>query len=141
MSVLLGLTYYLNRPCLYCSLLLIILFATSCHWSHSCLIDFSYVPKKEGGSGYSTWFIPRIQTLSERSINESQSLVNETLGYVASALANTTIAGLTEAAARISGTTVVENMTGGYVSSVFTTVKELFRREWVIPCIGTRVVL
>lgn len=105
------------------------------------MIDFSYVPRKEGGSGYSTWFIPRIQTLSERSINESQSLVNETLGYVASALANTTIAGLTEAAARISGTTVVENMTGGYVSSVFTTVKELFRREWVIPCIGTRVVL
>lgn len=141
MSVLLGLTYYLNRPCLYCSLLLIILFATSCHWSQSCLIDFNYVPRKEGGSGYATWFIPRIQTLGERSINDSLSLANETLSYAVSALANTTVASLTEAVARMSGTTVVESVTGGYLSSMFATVKELFRREWVIPCIGTRVVL
>lgn len=105
------------------------------------MIDFNYIPRKEGGSGYATWFIPRIQTLDERSINDSRSLVNETLNYVVSALANTTVAGLTEAAARMSGTTVVESMTAGYLSSMFATVKELFRREWVIPCIGTRVVL
>src|ERR1044071_6831547 len=33
-------TYFLNRPCLYCSFLLIILFLTSCNWSERCFFDF-----------------------------------------------------------------------------------------------------
>lgn len=143
MSILLGLTYYLNRPCLYCSLILLILFATSCHWSQSCIIDFNYVPRAEGGSVYATWFIPRIQTLHERSsnANQSQEVYNETLSYMASAIANTTVAGLTEAAARLAGSNIRESTTPGFVSSMFATAKDLFRREWMIPCIGVKVVL
>ena len=41
-------TYFLNRPCVYCSVLLLILFATSCYWSDQCFFDFS-----------SNWFEPR----------------------------------------------------------------------------------
>lgn len=41
-------TYFLNRPCVYCSFLLLILFMTSCNWSDRCFFDFS-----------SNWFQPR----------------------------------------------------------------------------------
>lgn len=41
-------TYFLNRPCVYCSFLLLILFLTSCNWSDRCFFDFA-----------SNWFLPR----------------------------------------------------------------------------------
>lgn len=41
-------TFFLSRPCGYCSLLLIILFLTSCYWSDQCFFDLS-----------SNWFEPR----------------------------------------------------------------------------------
>ncbi|KAK8087085.1 hypothetical protein PG994_002059 [Apiospora phragmitis] len=44
-------TYFLNRPCVYCSVLLLILFVTSCHWSDRCFFDFN-----------SNWFAPRPST-------------------------------------------------------------------------------
>ncbi|EGR44581.1 uncharacterized protein TRIREDRAFT_112068 [Trichoderma reesei QM6a] len=34
-------TYFLNRPCVYCSVLLVILFLTSCNWSDRCCFDLS----------------------------------------------------------------------------------------------------
>jgi hypothetical protein len=34
-------TYFLNRPCFYCSVLLFILFLTSCNWSDRCFFDFT----------------------------------------------------------------------------------------------------
>ena len=34
------LTYFLNRPCIYCSALLLILFVSSCYWSDQCIFDF-----------------------------------------------------------------------------------------------------
>ncbi|PTB63694.1 hypothetical protein BBK36DRAFT_67448 [Trichoderma citrinoviride] len=44
-------TYFLNRPCVYCSVLLVILFLTSCNWSDRCCFDLS-----------SNWFLPRPPT-------------------------------------------------------------------------------
>ncbi|KAK2066199.1 hypothetical protein P8C59_000034 [Phyllachora maydis] len=41
-------TYFLNRPCVYCSFLLLVLFLTSCNWSDRCFFDFG-----------SNWFLPR----------------------------------------------------------------------------------
>ncbi|KAL6901190.1 bladder cancer-related protein BC10 domain-containing protein [Trichoderma evansii] len=41
-------TYFLNRPCVYCSVLLLILFLTSCNWSDRCFFDLG-----------SNWFQPR----------------------------------------------------------------------------------
>lgn len=63
------------------------------------------------------------------------------MGYVVSAIANTTVAGLTETVARFAGTNIKESVVPGFVSSTFATIKDLFRREWMIPCIGVRVVL
>src|SRR5947207_54156 len=42
-------TYFLNRPCVYCSVLLVILFLSSCHWSDRCFFDFG-----------SNWFQARV---------------------------------------------------------------------------------
>lgn len=42
------LTYFLNRPCVYCSALLLILFISSCYWSDHCFFDI-----------HSNWFEPR----------------------------------------------------------------------------------
>ena len=41
-------TFFLSRPCVYCSFLLLILFFTSCYWSDRCFFDLS-----------SNWFEPR----------------------------------------------------------------------------------
>ena len=133
-TILLSLTWWLNRPCLYCSLLLIILFSTSCSWSQTCLIDFNYISTAQGGSGYATWFLPRIQTIGESS---RKNATNETMSYVASVLADTTIAGLTDVASKLRG----DVASSTYSSSTLSTIKELFKREWIMPCIGARVVL
>ncbi|KAG6988587.1 aminopeptidase 2 [Physcia stellaris] len=45
------LTYTLNRPCIYCSILLAILFLSSCHWADHCFFPFSTSP--------AGWFEPR----------------------------------------------------------------------------------
>ncbi|PHH78604.1 hypothetical protein CDD82_2946 [Ophiocordyceps australis] len=42
-------SYFLNRPCVYCSVLLLILFLTSCNWSDRCFFDLR-----------SNWFHPRL---------------------------------------------------------------------------------
>ena len=42
------LTYLLNRPCVYCSILLLVLFVSSCYWSDQCFFDLS-----------ANWFEPR----------------------------------------------------------------------------------
>jgi hypothetical protein len=71
LTILLVLTYILNRPCVYCSFLLIILFASSCHWSGRCFVDFTVTRVEEGGYGYSAWFLPRLYASTPTSI-ESQ---------------------------------------------------------------------
>ncbi|KAI0020451.1 bladder cancer-related protein BC10-domain-containing protein [Xylariomycetidae sp. FL0641] len=58
-------TYFLNRPCVYCSVLLLILFVTSCYWSDRCFFDFS-----------SNWFAPRPPSSSAVSPNPSLSTCN-----------------------------------------------------------------
>lgn len=45
LSTLLILTYIVNRPCIYCSFLLVILFASSCHWSEGrCFWSIPSIP-------------------------------------------------------------------------------------------------
>lgn len=78
-------TYFLNRPCVYCSFLLLILFMTSCNWSDRCFFDFS-----------SNWFQPRPGSVSylsghaadhnASSILDSVSLENITATANATAL-------------------------------------------------------
>lgn len=77
-------TYFLNRPCVYCSFLLLILFASSCHWSDHCFFDFS-----------SNWFEPRQHSFDISSNTTNSSLSNpalETFSIYAGALNNTAAA-------------------------------------------------
>ncbi|KAK1828969.1 bladder cancer-related protein BC10-domain-containing protein [Podospora conica] len=85
-------TYFLNRPCLYCSVLLLILFLTSCNWSDRCFFDFG-----------SNWFQPRTgagftyppddhtSTTSPEMVTASAvilDMVNTTAGALATAAAD-----------------------------------------------------
>ncbi|KAK1239358.1 hypothetical protein MKX07_008846 [Trichoderma sp. CBMAI-0711] len=53
-------TYFLNRPCVYCSVLLVILFLTSCNWSDRCCFDLS-----------SNWFLPRPPTTTTTTLTST----------------------------------------------------------------------
>lgn len=77
-------TYFLNRPCVYCSFLLLILFMTSCNWSDRCFFDFS-----------SNWFQPRPGSASFLSGNaagysNATSILNSLSAENISATANAT---------------------------------------------------
>ncbi|PHH71401.1 hypothetical protein CDD80_5305 [Ophiocordyceps camponoti-rufipedis] len=73
-------TYFLNRPCVYCSILLLILFLTSCNWSDHCFFDFR-----------SNWFLPRPDAAtSDGSVFNATvvEMLNSTAKAVASAAAD-----------------------------------------------------
>ncbi|PFH62132.1 hypothetical protein XA68_14971 [Ophiocordyceps unilateralis] len=59
-------TYFLNRPCVYCSILLLILFLTSCNWSDHCFFDFR-----------SNWFLPRPNVTT--GLDDDGSVFNATV--------------------------------------------------------------
>ncbi|EHK48843.1 hypothetical protein TRIATDRAFT_298151 [Trichoderma atroviride IMI 206040] len=65
-------TYFLNRPCVYCSVLLLILFLTSCNWSDRCFFDLG-----------SNWFQPRPTAsapfLQDDETTSGSSAFNETV--------------------------------------------------------------
>ncbi|KAI0970924.1 bladder cancer-related protein BC10-domain-containing protein [Xylaria arbuscula] len=72
-------TYFLNRPCVYCSILLLILFVTSCYWSDRCFFEFS-----------SNWFTPRITSAAFESWIDSHYAANATATAAVSAAADPT---------------------------------------------------
>ncbi|CAG8960150.1 hypothetical protein HYALB_00007382 [Hymenoscyphus albidus] len=123
-------TYFLNRPCVYCSFLLMILFASSCHWSDHCFFDFS-----------SNWFEPRgpAGTLSSDLVNSS-AMSNQTLdqvGIYAGALNNTAFAlagtALEEAKRQLALKTEWTGIGVEWLRSL------LGRREWRLPCVDVYV--
>ncbi|KAF5238917.1 hypothetical protein FAUST_5253 [Fusarium austroamericanum] len=76
-------TYFLNRPCVYCSILLLILFLTSCNWSDRCFFDFS-----------SNWFLPRPTT----QILPSDEIAEATFNSTAFEMVSTTVAAIVKSA-------------------------------------------
>jgi hypothetical protein len=104
-------TYFLNRPCNYCLLLLLILFASSCHWADHCFFDFS-----------SNWFEPR-QT-SNPAMDEV-SILAAALNNTAAALAGSA---LEEAKRRLATQTEWTGLGVEWLRSL------LGRREWRIQC-------
>ncbi|KAI1427527.1 bladder cancer-related protein BC10-domain-containing protein [Xylaria sp. FL1777] len=65
-------TYFLNRPCVYCSILLLILFITSCYWSDRCFFEFG-----------SNWFAPRMTSAAFESWIDSHYPANATTSALA----------------------------------------------------------
>ena len=118
-------TYFLNRPCLYCSFLLIILFLTSCNWSDRCFFDFG-----------SNWFQPRpgasfASPPDDGAQANTTSQEAETASAVIMDMINTTVGALaTNAAERVSQTRVEWTGLGlEWLRGL------LGKREWRIECL------
>lgn len=122
-------TYFLNRPCVYCSFLLLILFASSCHWSDHCFFDFS-----------SNWFEPRQHSFDRSSNTTNSSLSNpalETFSIYAGAL-NSTAAAM--AGSAFEGTKRRLAMRTEWTGIGVEWLRSLLgRREWRIPHVDVYV--
>jgi hypothetical protein len=123
-------TYFLNRPCVYCSFLLLILFASSCHWSDHCFFDFS-----------SNWFKPRQHSSSILpEIANSSAMTDQTLEQLSIYLGvfnNTAVAlvgpALEEAKRRLAMRTEWTGIGVEWLRSL------LGRREWRLPCVDVYI--
>lgn len=147
LALFLSMTYFLNRPCIYCSLLLLILFASSCHWSSRCFVDFSFRRPETNGLGALGWWVPRLYTVPA---DDSTGLMPQsTLGDLEfwQEVVNSTVAGVTSAVIkdvkdRIAGTNVSLplQMNGnglglGWIRSL------LGRSEWTLPCTQWKIAI
>ncbi|KND94282.1 hypothetical protein TOPH_00785 [Tolypocladium ophioglossoides CBS 100239] len=114
-------TYFLNRPCVYCSILLLILFLTSCNWSDRCFFDFR-----------SNWFLPRPGSSSDINTNATASSLDHDSVFNATVveMANSTAKALAGAAADEIAARRAE-WTGLGVEWLRSL---LGRREWRIEC-------
>ncbi|CEJ81823.1 hypothetical protein VHEMI01933 [[Torrubiella] hemipterigena] len=112
-------TYFLHRPCVYCSVLLLILFFTSCNWADRCFFDLS-----------SNWFLPRSSPSTEAL---ESSLYNSTLIE----MFNTTMKAATGAATDRIGATASE-WTGLGLEWLRSA---LGKREWRIECMDVYIKL
>jgi hypothetical protein len=168
LATLLALIYILNRPCVYCSFLLIILFASSCHWSGRCfwgnpladlplslslpsttLLDSSNNTTAPTNWGWIPYFIPRLYTTpytTDAVANHTQPTEMTTFLFE---VANSTIAGLGAATAQsaddllsriLPSIAFPPSYAAGGVGTGW--LKGLLGRgEWTLPCVGVRVVL
>ncbi|KAL2166672.1 hypothetical protein VTG60DRAFT_2335 [Thermothelomyces hinnuleus] len=124
-------TYFLNRPCFYCSFLLLILFLTSCNWSDRCFLDVG-----------SNWFQPRLaashiylpQSGVEGEVTsniEASENLHATVSAVVGEMLKTTAGAL--------ATTVTEQATRAKVEWTGLGLEWLRsllgRREWRIDCL------
>jgi len=150
--LLLALTYVLNRPCVYCSFLLVILFASSCHWSNRCFLDFSQ--QGEATGSIASWFIPRLYTTSGnadlRGRTNSTSdmsdflldITNSTIIGLASAVKGSA-SGLMDGARQKMASTAPLSSTSAADAGIGTHwLRYLIgRSEWTLPCVGVKIVL
>ncbi|KAL4786739.1 bladder cancer-related protein BC10-domain-containing protein [Aspergillus varians] len=144
------LTYLLHRPCIYCSALLVILFASTCHWSDRCFLDLRV-----------DWFAPRYNpydaagSLSSPTQHNTSTLLgleNESLaGYIFETVNNTAkaLAGVVvdetqrrlamgDASCPSSGVSAstADELTGFGLEWMRSLVG---RREWTLPCVDVKV--
>jgi len=145
LTIFLLLTYFLNRPCVYCSLLLVILFASSCHWSGRCFVDFNLSSTDEGGLGsYAGWFWPRIYSRTFKHDGASGH-DNATIAEFFGEVTNSTIAALANAVIDGTKRKVVTSMSMDRVMPYSTGIgiqwlrRLLGRHEWTLPCVGVNI--
>jgi hypothetical protein len=163
--LLLLLTYILNRPCIYCSFLLIILFASSCHWSSRCFFDLPPCGNDDAASTIAAWFTPRLYTTASlgQATQSNGTTTDEMNGFLAD-IAQATIAGLTNAM-KESAAEMFDEVKERIVTSTATSVTAptglaaasssvadsgigvhwlrhlLGLSEWTLPCVGVKLVL
>ncbi|AEO71014.1 6dfc910b-d20e-4c9e-bda3-7c4b2e55bd50 [Thermothielavioides terrestris] len=124
-------TYFLNRPCFYCSFLLLILFLTSCNWSDRCFLDLGsnwFQPRTAGSYVYvpvSAWRgAPAANLTATADLNATASaVISEMLNTTAGALATATAEHIARAKVEWTGLGLE------WLRSL------LGRREWRIDCL------
>ncbi|RPB26307.1 hypothetical protein L211DRAFT_835666 [Terfezia boudieri ATCC MYA-4762] len=103
-------TYFFHRPCVYCSLLMLTLFTSSCYWSDRCFLD----------SNNGHWFEPRILTTATAAFNTAAGSISSHAGD--SALGNAT------------------DTMGVWTGIGLDWLRSLVgRREWRLPCVDVNV--
>ncbi|KAK3988953.1 bladder cancer-related protein BC10-domain-containing protein [Cladorrhinum sp. PSN332] len=123
-------TYFLNRPCVYCSVLLLVLFVTSCNWSDRCFFDFgsNWFQSQPAGSYV---FLPTTPTLKGEANITATDDANASATAVMIEMLNTTAGALATAATDKIAQTRVE-WTGLGLEWLRTL---LGKREWRIDCL------
>ncbi|KAK3303935.1 bladder cancer-related protein BC10-domain-containing protein [Chaetomium strumarium] len=124
-------TYFLNRPCFYCSFLLLVLFLTSCNWSDRCFLDFSsnwFQPQPAGSYTYLPTTVLKGQQTANLTATDD---LNATSSAVIVEMVNTTAEALASAATEQIARAKVEWTGLGleWLRSL------LGRREWRIDCL------
>jgi hypothetical protein len=128
-------TYFLNRPCIYCSFLLLILFLTSCNWSDRCFFDIgsNWFQSRPAGS-YIYLPIPGWGRGEDANMTATEDF-NATASAVVTEMLNTTAGTLATAATERIGRAKVEWTGLGleWLRSL------LGRREWRIDCLDLSI--
>lgn len=150
--LLLVLTYILNRPCIYCSFLLIILFASSCHWSNRCFVDLSQ--HGEETNSIASWFVPRLYTardnlgMAKQTHSTSEvgdflvDVTRSTLYGIAHAVKDSASGLLNEGRRDMPSTAPLSPSPSGEAGIGAHWLRYLLgRTEWTLPCVGVKVVL
>lgn len=119
-------TYFLHRPCVYCSVLLLILFLTSCNWADRCFFDIS-----------SNWFLPRPSILLSPSEWSSSTANSDSAAFNATVIemVNSTLKAALGAAA--DGITAQRPEWTGLGLEWLRSL--LGKREWRIECIDVNI--
>lgn len=139
-------TYFLNRPCVYCSFLLLILFLTSCNWSDRCFFDFSsnwFQPRPTTGSNHvslpisTSWLASTFggEGANATISTESGDDLNTTISLVLADVVNTTAGAFAGAVAEQAARTKTEWTGLGmeWLRSL------LGKRDWRIDCLDVYV--
>ena len=111
------------RPCLYCSLLLIMIFATSPYWAPAPFLPFT-----------GDWFVPPIlqNSTTNGQGNETLAFLMELAGATASTLGD---AALNEVTSAVTNTT----QRAGLISAGFNWLRALSSKELRIPCVDVSI--
>ncbi|KAJ5645466.1 hypothetical protein N7507_011477 [Penicillium longicatenatum] len=132
-----ALTYTIHRPCIYCSALLLILFASSCHWSDRCIFDLR-----------SNWFAPRYSSQSggeyapmSGNATMEAPLPGDSLASFVFDTANSTAKVLAGAAMDSAQQSLgIESRPDDWTGVGLEWLRSLLgRREWTLPCIDVKV--
>lgn len=142
LAIFLAITYFLNRPCVYCTLLLIILFTSSCHWSTQWSGSYAsgVAEEEEGIIGYLVWWLPRVHTFSQTE-GVMLQLENASLTGTALEMMNRTARDFAQS---LSKSHYRNGPPGGWsagLTSIWNYLRNFFDREWVVPCIGVKLML
>lgn len=165
LTTFLFLTYVLNRPCAYCSLLLIILFASSCHWSGRCFWATPFTTDLSGTGanitatsrdiGWSPYFLPRLYTTPQAlpgaaanataTDDDLQSFLVDITNSTLSALASSAVSSASSFSSDViskhapSISIPPTSLTGGVGTQWLRNL--MGGGEWTLPCVGVKFVL